>query len=99
MHQAETKTHSPGSGSTTCQNCKQNFVIEPEDFVFYDKFELPAPSFCPYCRIQHLLSFWIFGRFRKAKSDLSGKSIITTISDKVEFPIYSREEWFSDKLN
>jgi len=25
------------SETKTCQNCKQNFVIEPEDFKFYEK--------------------------------------------------------------
>ena len=30
-----------------CQNCKQNFTIEPEDFTFYDKIKVPSPTFCP----------------------------------------------------
>lgn len=25
----------------TCQNCKQNFTIESEDFIFYDKIKVP----------------------------------------------------------
>lgn len=33
----------------TCQNCKTRFTIEPEDFVFYEKIGVPAPTFCPEC--------------------------------------------------
>lgn len=33
-----------------CQNCQQNFTIEPEDFEFYAKIKVPAPTWCPECR-------------------------------------------------
>ena len=29
-----------------CQNCKKDFVIEPDDFLFYEKMKVPAPTFC-----------------------------------------------------
>jgi hypothetical protein len=79
-----------------CQNCKNDFVIEPDDFAFYEKLDLPSPKMCPYCRWKYLLSFWAFGRFRIAKSALSGKTIITVISESAPFPIYEREEFVSD---
>ncbi len=34
-----------------CQNCKNNFNIEPDDFSFYEKIKVPAPTFCPECRL------------------------------------------------
>ncbi len=40
-----------------CQNCKQNFVIEAEDFVFYDRIKVPPPTFCPECRTARRLSW------------------------------------------
>lgn len=51
---------------------------------------------CPRCRLQHLFAFWIFGHFRKTKSALNGKTLITTFSETVPFPLYDREEWISD---
>jgi hypothetical protein len=30
-----------------CQNCKDEFEIEPEDFKFYEKIKVPSPTFCP----------------------------------------------------
>ncbi|HEY4527822.1 MAG TPA: hypothetical protein VJL09_02170 [Candidatus Paceibacterota bacterium] len=28
----------------SCQNCNNNFTIEPEDFKFYDKISVPPPT-------------------------------------------------------
>ena len=38
-----------------CQNCKQDFVIESEDFSFYEKMKVPPPTFCPDCRLARRL--------------------------------------------
>ncbi len=32
------------SKSVKCQNCHQEFIIEPEDFDFYEKIQVPAPT-------------------------------------------------------
>jgi hypothetical protein len=91
------ETHSTSSGQAKqCQNCKNDFVIEPDDFSFYDKFDLPSPVMCSYCRWKYLLAFWVFGRFRITKSALSGKTIITVFPESVPFPIYDRTEFVSD---
>ena len=79
-----------------CQKCEQKFTVETDDFPFYEKFDLPLPDMCPYCRWKYLLAFWVFGRFRIAKSALSGKTIITVFSESVPFPIYDRAEFVSD---
>ena len=34
-----------------CQNCKKEFIIESEDFNFYEKMKVPAPTFCSDCRM------------------------------------------------
>ncbi len=98
MGNQETKTTSTSSGFSTrqCQNCKKDFIIEPDDFAFYEKMDLPMPIMCPECRMKYLLAFWVFGRFRIAKSALSGKTIITVIPESAPFPIYERSEFVSD---
>lgn len=68
-----------------CQNCKKDFTIEPDDFAFYEKLDLPLPKMCPECRFKYLLAFWVNGRFRIAKSALSGKTIITVIHESTPF--------------
>lgn len=60
----------------TCQNCKQNFIIEPEDFLFYEKMNVPAPTFCPQCRLQRRLAFLNLFTLYKRPCDLCGKDSI-----------------------
>jgi len=84
------------SETKQCQNCKKNFTIESEDFAFYDRAGVPYPMECPQCRRELMASFWVFGKFRIAKSSLSDKNIITVLPESAHFPIYDRKEWFSD---
>ena len=84
------------SETKQCQKCNKDFTIEPDDFAFYEKLDLPLPAMCPICRWKYLLAFWVFGRFRIAKSALSGKTIITVFPESVPFPIYDRTEFVSD---
>ena len=39
------------SETKVCQNCKSDFTIEPDDFNFYGKIKVPAPTFCAECRL------------------------------------------------
>ena len=79
-----------------CQNCKHDFTTEIEDFLSLERFEINDLNECTRCIWQRMAAFWVFGVFRKGKSALSGKTIITTFSDKVRFPIYAHDEWASD---
>ena len=45
------------SETKNCQNCKKDFVIEQEDFNFYEKIKVPPPTFCPECRQQRRLAW------------------------------------------
>lgn len=79
-----------------CQNCKQNFAIEPEDFDFYKKIEVPPPTFCPICRMQRRFA-WRNERvlFRNicAKTE---KSLISCFPKESGVPVYDRDVWWSD---
>lgn len=39
-----------------CQNCKNEFVINQEDFNYYEKVHVPAPTWCPKCRVERRLA-------------------------------------------
>ncbi len=80
-----------------CEHCKQNFTISDEEFALYKKVEIELPVICFFCRIKNHLSFWMFGKFRKGKSDLSGENLITILPEKNRYPIYTFSEWNSDK--
>jgi len=95
-----------------CQNCKQDFVIEPDDFVFYEKIKIPAPTFCPDCRIIRRMAWRNERTLYHRKCDATGKDVITMFAPATpeggeprpekdsgrEQPhvVYERDYWWSD---
>ena len=103
--QSETKTHSTSSVQA-CQNCKQDFTIEVEDFNFYKKIKVPPPTFCPECRLVRRM-MWrnersLFkrpcdktGPLRQSESEAS-KQIITMFHPEVQVTVYDHDVWWGD---
>jgi len=79
-----------------CQNCKKEFVIEPEDFNFYEKIKVPAPTFCPECRTIRRAIFLNHVNLYKKTDDKDGKKIFSTYPEEADIKIYDRDYWLSD---
>ncbi|KKS58590.1 MAG: hypothetical protein UV23_C0004G0030, partial [Candidatus Nomurabacteria bacterium GW2011_GWF1_42_40] len=87
------------SQNVVCQNCKGNFIIEPDDFGFYEKIKVPPPTFCPDCRyIRRLLDRNEYN-FYKRKCDATGKDIISIYRPDAPFSVYEQEYWKSDAFD
>ncbi len=80
-----------------CQNCKNNFTIESEDFNFYAKMSLPAPTFCSDCRFQRRLMFRNNRVFYKRECAMCYKSVLSVYNKETPFTVYCRECWLGDK--
>jgi len=80
-----------------CQNCKNDFTIEPDDFSFYEKIKVPPPTFCPVCRMKRRFVYRNERMLYKRKSDFTGENIITMFSPDSGVKVYEREIWSSDK--
>ena len=80
-----------------CEHCGNEFTITDGELSLYKKNDIELPMQCFFCRIKLYLSFWMFGKFRKGKSDLSGEGLITVLPEKNRYPIYTLTEWYSDK--
>ncbi len=85
------------SQKVICQNCHSEFVIEPEDFNFYKKINVPPPTFCPDCRFQRRLMFRNERNFYKRTCNLCEKKIISVYTADAPFPVYCVKCWWSDK--
>lgn len=93
----ETKTHSTGSVQI-CQNCKKDFIIEPDDFLFYEKIKVPPPTFCSECRRYRR---WVWRNERtyyKRKCDAPdhNESIVSLYSPEQNRTVYCQNYWWSD---
>jgi hypothetical protein len=84
------------SETKTCQNCKQSFVIEPEDFDFYERIGVSVPEICHECRSRERTAFRNESVLYKRKCDHSGKDIISIYSADKPFKVYDQEVWWSD---
>lgn len=87
------------SETRQCQNCKQNFVIEPEDFEFYEKIKVPPPTWCPDCRLQRRLAFRNERMLYKRPCGLCGASTISMYDPEGPIQSYCGPCWWSDKWN
>jgi hypothetical protein len=79
-----------------CQNCKNKFIIEPDDFSFYEKIKVPAPTFCPECRLIRRLLFQNAWDIRWCNCDKCGEKIISKHAPSPEVKVYCQKCWWAD---
>jgi len=87
------------SETKTCQNCKKDFTIEPDDFGFYEKIKVPPPTWCPECRLVRRL-VWRneHSLFRRPNAEEGEKdSIISVFHPEAKVKTYDKDMWWSDK--
>ena len=83
--------------SRICQNCKNGFTIEPDDFTFYKKMGVPAPILCPECRFKRKAQFRNEFVLYNRSCDLCHEPIISMYSPSSTFTVYCPDCWHSDK--
>ncbi len=79
-----------------CQNCKNSFTIEPDDFSFYEKVKVPPPTFCPECRRQRRLTWRTEFNFYNRKCDMCERDIISSYPARSTLKVYCNKCWWSD---
>jgi Zn ribbon nucleic-acid-binding protein len=79
-----------------CQNCKQEFSIEPDDFGFYEKIRVPPPTFCPECRLIRRLAWRNEKSLYRNECKKCGNSIISVYSKDSGVQVYCRPCWWGD---
>ena len=84
------------SENRICQNCKNDFIIEPDDFGFYEKIKVPPPTFCPECRSQRRLAWRNDLVLYNRICDLCKKSVVTIYSKESSLTVYCNKCWWSD---
>lgn len=85
------------SEKRVCQNCKLDFIIEPDDFSFYEKIKVPPPTFCQECRMQRRFTVRNERNLYHQECDLCKKKIISMYSSGKSFPVYCSTCWWGDK--
>jgi hypothetical protein len=84
------------SETKNCQNCKKDFVIEPDDFSFYEKIKVPPPTFCPECRMIRRMIWRNCRSLYKRTCGNCGKSVISMYPTEKTKIVYCMDCWNSD---
>ena len=84
--------------NTVCQNCKSEFVVEPEDFAFYERIKVPPPTWCPECRLIRRMLWRNEKTLYKRTCDAPGhtESFISTYASDSPHNVYDQKYWWSD---
>lgn len=85
------------SENKTCQNCKKDFIVEPDDFGFYEKIKVPPPTFCPECRLQRRMSWRNVWHLYKKEDAHTKKEIFSAFTSESSVKIYDKDYWMSDE--
>jgi hypothetical protein len=85
------------SQTKTCQNCKRSFVIETEDFGFYEKMAVLPPTWCPRCRLLRRLQFRNETTLYSRTCALCAKPVVSMYNPKSPYTIYCEACYNSDQ--
>lgn len=80
----------------TCQNCTFEFPITPEDFAFYEKMSVPAPTFCPDCRLQRRFAWRNERAYYHTVCGLCQKKMISIHPPEAKYPVYCHACWWGE---
>ena len=81
----------------TCQNCKSDFVIEVDDFDFYEKLKVPPPTWCPRCRFLRRMTFINERSLYKRNCNSCGNSTVTVYRPDEPINVWCMDCHKSDK--
>jgi len=84
------------SETKQCQNCYNEFTIEPEDFNFYEKIKVPSPTFCPECRFQRRITFRNERKLFRNVNARTGEKILSIYPLESGSTVYTDEDFRSD---
>ena len=79
-----------------CQNCKKDFMIEPEDFNFYEKIKVPPPTWCPECRMIRRFSFFNVWDLYWRNCDKCGTRTLSIYAPEQKVTVYCQPCWWAD---
>ncbi|MBI2889091.1 MAG: hypothetical protein HYY10_04170 [Candidatus Liptonbacteria bacterium] len=85
------------SETKTCQSCKAQFTVAPDDFAFYEKLKVPPPTWCPECRMVRRLVWRNERCLYKRKCDLCSVAVFSAFAPRAPYTVYCVECYASDK--
>jgi hypothetical protein len=80
----------------SCQNCKKNFTIDPDDFSFYEKMKVNVPDFCPSCGLGRLAALRNERIMYWRNCDKCDKKTMSLYHPNSTYVVYCHDCWWGD---
>ncbi len=81
----------------SCQNCKNSFTIDSEDFSFYERIKVPPPTFCPECRMIRRFNYRNEQGLFRRNDGHTGKEIFSGFAPEAPVMTYENSFWFGSE--
>jgi hypothetical protein len=83
----------------SCNNCKKQFTIQSDDSAFYEKLRIPAPTWCPKCRMVRRQLFRNERTLYKVNCALCKKGTLSMYAPENDYLVYCTDCYASDGWN
>ncbi|MFA6523899.1 MAG: hypothetical protein WC264_01425 [Candidatus Paceibacterota bacterium] len=85
------------SETRQCNKCKQDFILDQDDFSFYKKIKVPVPNVCSDCRFK-MLALWRneTSLYSGRKCEICKKDVVSMYNPKSKYNIFCYECYMSD---
>lgn len=87
------------SQTKTCQNCKNSFTIEPEDFEFFKQMSVSVPELCLECGVGRAMALRNERHLYKGACGKCGKATLSMYSPDYPYVVYCHDCWWGDSWN
>lgn len=77
-----------------CKHCSQVFGSTEEDMKFYDTMDVPAPTWCPECRLMRKMAWCNEGVLYPNTCNSCHKNLVSFISQNDERKVYCLQCYF-----
>lgn len=81
-----------------CNKCNKQFILDENDFAFYEKMKVCVPEICPDCRFM-MRALWRNETtlYSGRKCDMCGKSILSMYNPKLPGAVYCYSCFYGEK--
>ena len=79
-----------------CQSCKKDFVIDQDDFGFYEQMKVPVPTWCPDCRLVRRFAWTAYRSLYKRPCSRTGESLLSIYHPESPYITYRQDIWWGD---
>jgi len=79
-----------------CRSCSTAFILELDDFEFYQKMKVAPPRVCPDCQLQRRLAYRNERTLYSRKDESTGKPLISIFSPDKPMSVYAQDTWWGD---